>query len=208
MLSVFSLCFLSGEVMQFQAEFDRAGLSLSIASILILLYFGLSNPSFVTDYWVAFAFWTIGFMFSILFFTRRTIVLSFGKLFRIGFFTGLTLISFAGLNYAYNIVAQQQIMITSALSSFATGISEELFFGVFLIGFLINWLQFNPALAIIISSGSHALYHVPQWGENPSLLMLFFMCFVIARSLYVFVFPKVGMILGAHGIWNLGMGLG
>ena len=179
---------------------------MSIASILILLYFGLSNPAFISDYWVAFAFLFVGFSGSIMFFTKRTTLLTFNKLFMIGVFTGLTLMSFAGINYAFALAQQQDIMITERLSSFAVGVAEELFFGIFLLGFLINWLRFNPVFAIIISSGIHSVYHVPAWGSDAPLLMLFFMCFVVARSLYVFVFPKVGMLLGAHGLWNLGVG--
>jgi len=191
--------------MTFHPEFGRTGLSLSIASILILLYFGLSNPAFISDYWVAFAFWFVGFSGSIMFFTKRTTLLTFNKLFQIGVFTSITLLAFSGVNYAFALAQKQEIVITAHLSSFAIGISEELFFGVFLLGFLINWLRFNPVFAILISSGVHSVYHVPAWGNNPMLLMLFFTCFVFARSLYVFVYPKVGVLLGAHGLWNLGL---
>jgi hypothetical protein len=192
--------------MQFEAEFDRVGLSLSLGSILILLYFGLTNPAFISDYWVAFAFWLTGFTGSILFFTRRTMALNLDKIVMIAVMASLTMLAFAGINVAYAMLAGQQIFIDLAFTSFAFGVAEELFFGVFLLGTLINWVGLNPVLAILISSGVHSFYHVPTWGQNPMLLMLFFTCFVVARSLYVFVYPKVGFLVGAHGFWNLGVG--
>jgi membrane protease YdiL (CAAX protease family) len=192
--------------MPFQGEFDRVALALSLAAIMILLYFGLANPGFFQDYWVAFAFWIVGFFGSLLLgFTKRTAQLSFNNLVMIGVMTGALLGIFLVLNIVYGINQPQEIQLSSKFLSLAIGISEELFFGVFIIGFLINWLGFPAVIAILVSAGSHSLYHIPNWGANPQMLMLFFACFAIARSVYVFIFRKVGMLLAAHGIWNWGV---
>jgi len=191
----------------FQAQFDRIALMLSLAFIMILFYFGLAIPNFVKDYWVAFGFWIVGFFGSILTgITKRTVALSLSNVIVTGGMIGLLILVFAGLNIVYGTVQAQEIMFGQKLLSFAVGIAEELFFGIFCLGFVINWLRFPSVLAIFVVSGGHALYHVPNWGANPPLLMLFFTCFVMARSLYVFVFPKAGMLLGSHGVWNLGVG--
>ena len=191
----------------FTAEFDRAGLVLSIASILILLYYGLAMPQFTYDFWVAFAFWAIGFFGSLYMgLTKRSASITLQSIFTTTVMIGVIIIVFAGINTAYGIATQADVLIADKLLSFAIGVSEELFFGVFLLAILINWIGIPPLLAILLSAGSHAWYHVPNWGSNPLLLMVFVLSFTVARFIYVFVAPKVSVLLGAHGIWNFAVG--
>ena len=194
--------------MKFAPEFDRSAVVLSVASLLILLYFGLSNPMFFQEYWVAYAFWMTGFTFSFFFLARKSQTATLQSMVKIGFFIAIILLFFVGANVAYASFAEQQIMLAEKLASFAVGVAEELFFGVMLLILLINftiWPLNNRIFAILISSGVHALYHVPRMGENLPLLGLFFICFAFARTIFVFYYSKVGVILGAHGFWNLGV---
>lgn len=191
----------------FKANFGISGMILSLSAIMILFYFGLANPNLFETLWVAFAFWITGFVGSIyLGLVGRTKGLSFNHLLRMGAYTACGLLVFAGFNYSYAILMQASVTgVSSMLMSWAIGISEELFFGVFALGALTSMMGLPRLFAIILTSASHALYHVPTWGMNPSLLILFFFCFAVARSLYVYVFPHVGMLLGIHGFWNLGV---
>ena len=194
--------------MKFVPEFDRSAVVLSIASLLILLYFGLSNPMFFQDYWVAYAFWMTGFTFSFFFLARKSKTATLQSMVKIGFFIAIILLFFVGANIAYASFTEQQIVLADKLVSFAVGVSEELFFGVMLLILLINftmWPLNNRIFAVLITSGVHSLYHVPKWGQNPQLLILFFVCFAFARSVFVFYYPKIGVLLGAHGFWNLGV---
>lgn len=189
--------------MTWQPEFDRVGLTLSIASLLILLYFGLTVTSFMQNLWVAFAFWIVGFGGSLgLGLARRSSGLTLKLLFETGLISGVIMTMFFFVNLGYSGLPSE-IWLGEKLVSFAIGVSEELFFGVFLLSILIIWLKVPPPLAIIISAGSHAWYHVPNWGFNPALITLFFISFVAARTVYVYFFPKVGALLAAHGFWNL-----
>jgi len=193
--------------MKFTPEFDRAGVMLSIASLVILLYFGLSSPSFFQDYWVVYAFWMTGFTTSFFFLARKGQTFTSGSFLKISIFIAIILLFFALANFAYASFTEQQIMLGEKLLSFSIGVSEELFFGVFLLTVLINY-GFWPGsriIAILVTSGIHSLYHVPAWGSNPQLLILFFVCFAFMRSIFVFYLNKVSVILGAHGFWNLGV---
>lgn len=117
-------------------------------------------------------------------------------------FAGVIFVAYFGLNQAYGFMQGQEIFSNDALISGAIGVCEELFFGVFLIGVSINLLHLPPLVAIFGTSGIHAFYHVPNLGFNPMMLALFFACFVVARTIYVFILPKAGVILTAHGVWN------
>jgi hypothetical protein len=193
--------------LKFQPEFDVVGVGCSLAAILILLFYGLTTPEFAQDLWVAFAFWIIGFTAALgLGITKRGSAFSFLGLFKISLVAGLIIIIFEGVNFAYFTLTPQELISGGQLVGFAIGVSEELFFGVFLLGILINYLQLHPIIAIIGSAAVHTFYHTPNWGMNPQLMMLFFSCFFIARTIYVFVFPKVGVILAAHGVWNFLVG--
>lgn len=194
--------------MKFVPVFDRAGVTLSIASLVILLYFGLSTPSFFKEYWVAYAFWMTGFTFSFFFLARKGKTLTLPKLTSIAVFASIILLFFTASNYAYGKLTGQQVIFADKMRSFAIGVSEELFFGVTFLVFLINftvWPFTNRIVAILTVSGVHSWYHVPNYGSNPYLLILFFVCFVFMRSVFVFLAPKVGVILTAHGFWNLGV---
>ena len=193
--------------MRFVAEFDRAAIFMSMAAILILLYFGLAYPTFTYDYWVAFAFWTIGFFGSLfLGITKRTTALSIPKLLTTAVFTAILLVIFIVINEVYAVAVEaQQVLIAEKLVSAAIGISEELFFGVFLLGLLINLLSFPRFISILASSGVHTYYHVARGGFDPLLLWVFFMSFTLARTVYVYFWPRVSIILGAHGFWNFGV---
>lgn len=193
--------------MKFIADFDRVGIALSISAILILFYFGLLNPQMFQTHWVAYTFWMTGFFGSIsLGLVRRTKIFSLSALLNIGMWTGIIIIVWAGLNYSYaTAIEASTTLVSLKMESFAIGICEELFFGVFLLGILINWIGLHPILAIPLTALSHAVYHVPQWGVDFTLVALFTIVFIMARSMYVFCFPKVGALLGAHGFWNLGV---
>jgi len=192
--------------MKFHPEFDVVAVMLSVVSLLILLYFGIAIPSFSQNLWVAYAFWIAGFIgANSLGLVQRSQALTFEKIFGIATFAGIIILAFFGINFAYAHLPQN-VMFADKFISFAVGISEELFFGVFVLGLLINYVGLEPILAIFLSAGVHSFYHVPNWGYNPSLLILFFFCFFVARSVYVFAYPKVGVILAAHGVWNFGIG--
>lgn len=113
---------------------------------------------------------------------------------------GLVVLVFSGVNYAYAQLPQD--VWSERLGTGSVGIAEEIFFGVFLLGLLINWLGLNSILAIVLTAATHATYHYWIYGTNLTVMSLFFVCFVLARAIYVFVFPKVGLLLGAHGLWN------
>lgn len=191
--------------MKFQPQFDNVGMLLSVASIMILLYFGLAMPNLAKDLWVAFAFWMVGFGGSLgLGIVQRS------KQFNLSIFIsmivaiGFILIVFTAMNYVYfSLPTSQDVFLADRLLSFAIGVCEELFFGVFILGVLINWMGFHPVFAIVVSSGVHSIYHIPNWHSSLSLTFLFFMCFVVARFVYVYFLPKVAVLLGAHGFWNL-----
>jgi len=192
---------------RFIADFDIAGVGLSVTAVAILFFFGLQQPNLFKELWVAFGFWFVGFFGSyFLGIVHRTRIFTLAKLLSIGIMTGILIIIDLSIQYAFEIAVQGSVAILSAkLMSFAIGVSEELFFGIFLLGILINWLQLNPALAILISAGSHTFYHIPNWGSNPIILTIFFIGFLISRSIYVYIFPKAGMLLGWHGILNFGV---
>jgi hypothetical protein len=182
---------------------------LSLASILILLYFGILSPSLMRETWVAYAFWATGFFGSLgLGLVKRSKKLSLTTMVEITIFTGLILAAFLGVNTLYVVAVQGDVLslTNDKIFQFAIGVSEELFFGVFLLGLLINWVQLPPALAVLLSAGVHTVYHIPSWGSEPHLMLLFFVAFTAARSIYVFVYPYAGIILGGHGFWNLGAG--
>jgi membrane protease YdiL (CAAX protease family) len=190
---------------RFIAELDRISIIISVAALVILLYFGISNPEYFRAYWVAYAFWLTGFFGSItLGLTRRSKTLSLQSFISTAVITGLIITSFYLVNYGFAALAPQDIIGSDKLIHFANGVAEELFFGIFLLGLLINWIGFPPLFAVIVSAGVHALYHVPNWGYNPTI-MLFFVCFTIARVIYL-LYPKAGILLGAHGLWNLVVG--
>ena len=186
---------------RFQSDFDLVGLGLSIAAGLLLLYFGLGFENFARDYWVAYAFWVTGFFGSIfLGFAKRSRSIKPKTLVGIFLGIGVIVLAFSGINFAYS---QKPLDVWSErVGSGAVGVSEELFFGVFLIGLLINWLHLNKLVVVVASAGVHSIYHIPTWGSNVAVLSLFFVSFLFARAMYVFLFPKVGMLVGAHGLWN------
>lgn len=189
--------------MKFQPEFDRVGVALAFAALLILLYFGLTVNTFVQDLWVAFAFWMAGFFGTVaLGLARMSKNMNLKQLFTIFVGTGLILVCFFGISTAFGMVPQDIFIAEKALG-FGIGVSEELFFGVFILAILINYLGLDKIVSIVLSAGLHSAYHIPQWGINPLQLTLFFVSFLVARSIYVFVFPKVGVLLGAHGFWNV-----
>jgi hypothetical protein len=188
---------------KFSPEFDRVGVALAFAALLILLYFGLTVNTFFQDLWVAFAFWMIGFFGTVtLGLARLSKSLNLRQLFTIFVGTGLILVCFFGISTAYGMIPQDIFIAEKALG-FGIGVSEELFFGVFLLSILINYLGLDRIISIVLSAGLHSAYHIPQWGINPLQLSLFFISFLVARSVYVFLFPKVGVLLGAHGFWNV-----
>ncbi len=188
---------------KFMPEFDRVGVALAFAALLILLYFGLTVNTFTQNLWVAFAFWIAGFFGTMLFgLAKRSQSLNLKGLFSIFVGTGLILVMFFGVSTVYGLMPQDLFIAERALG-FGVGVCEELFFGVFILSVLINWVGLDRIIAIIISAAVHAFYHVPQWGFNPFQISLFFVSFVVARSIYVFFFPKIGVLLGAHGFWNL-----
>jgi hypothetical protein len=187
---------------KFQPEFDRVGVALSFASLLILLYFGLTVTDFVQNLWVAYAFWTVGFFGTFaLGFARRSQALTLNSMFAIFVGTGLILLCFFGISTVYGQLPHDVWLANKAVN-FGIGVSEELFFGVFVLSLLINWLGVDRIIAILISAGVHSLYHVPSWGTDPLQISYFFIAFVAARTVYVFMFPKVGVLLAAHGGWN------
>ena len=186
---------------RFQSDFDLVGLGLSVAAVLVLLYCGLSFENFARDYWVAYAFWVTGFFGSILLgFAKRSRYLKLKKFLFIILGIGVLVLAFSAFNFGF--AQKPQDVWGEKAGSAAVGIAEELFFGVFLIGIAINWLHVNRIIVIIGSAAIHSAYHIPQWGINPTIEALFFVSFLFARALYVLVFPKVGMIVGAHGVWN------
>jgi hypothetical protein len=188
--------------MKFKAEFDRVGLALSVASIIILFYMGIASPELAQQMWVAFGFWFVGFFYALIF-CKRAKLFSFGSLFLTLVMIGLLLGVLSTINFVY---ASLEVVITGNVLSFAVGVAEELFFGIFLLDLLINRVGANPVVAILLSSGSHALYHIPNWGSDSSLMLVFFISFTAMRTVYVFFYPKVGILLGAHGIWNFMVG--
>jgi hypothetical protein len=191
---------------KFLANFDIVGLTVGLAAILILLYFGVLRPSVLLETWAAYAFWAIGFFGSLgLGLVKRTKTLTLTRGVEILMFTGIILAVFLSINIAYTGLQGDILSITSnKVFQFAIGVSEELFFGVFLLGILINWLNLQPALAVLASAAVHTVYHIPNWGAEPHLLLLFFVSFAVARAVYVFLYPYVGVIVSAHGFWNLG----
>jgi len=183
---------------------DLVGVALSIAAILILLWFGLARPDSVKELWVAWAFWTVGFFGCIgLGLVKLDKMLNFTRLFMIIAGGGAIVALYAGANFAYGAATGQlnEFAFAEPLLSFSVGVTEELFFGIFLLGVLITWLGFHPMFAITVSALVHAFYHVPNWGVSPTLL-LFFGCFMAARMVYVYAFSYVGTLLVAHGSWN------
>jgi hypothetical protein len=186
---------------KFIADFDRVGIALSIASLLILLYFGLTVESFAKNYWVAYAFWIAGFLGSnLLGLTRRSVKVSLKSVLGIFIASAFIILIFTGVNFAY--AHTQDVWNAERLGSVGVGIAEELFFGVFILGLLINWLNVPRLLAVLATAIGHACYHIPQWGFDPGVITVFFICFTIARAVYVFFLPKVGVLLLAHGGWN------
>jgi hypothetical protein len=183
---------------KFTPEFDRVGLALAAASIVILLYMGIASPGLAQQLWVAFAFWGVGFFYALVF-CKKSKAFSFSSITLVLIVIGLLLAVLSTINFAY---ASMEFQLTGNLLSFAIGVAEELFFGIFLLGLLISFVGVHPVIAILISSGSHALYHIPNWGSDMKLLLMFFISFTAIRTVYVFFFPKVGVLLGAHGIWN------
>jgi len=190
---------------RFVPEFDVVAMLLSVAALLILLFFGIGNPDILPELGIAFAFWFVGFLGPLsLGLVQKPHGLSLGKLFGICTIAGLVILAFFGMNFAYSAAssAQDVFMLDKAVS-FAVGVSEELFFGVFLLTLLINWVGTGKLVAIVASSAVHAVYHIPTWGSNIETLAVFFGCFLVARTAFVYVMPKVGVILGAHGLWNV-----
>jgi hypothetical protein len=181
----------------FRPEFDVVALAFAVAALLILLYNGLVAKSFVQTYWVAFAFWLVGVPGS---FALRLVSpakqLSLNTVMAVVLGSGLILAVFAGLNTAYANLGPGELWLSDRFLSFSIGICEELFFGVFLL------LRLPSIVAIVASSAVHAGYHVPNWGASPMILALFFISFLVARCVYVYFFPKVGVLLAAHGLWN------
>jgi len=188
--------------MMFKAEFDRVGLALSVAAIIILFYVGIASPGLAEQLWVAFGFWAVGFFYALVFF-QKSKVFSFTSLFLILLMIGVLLGILSTINFVY---ASLDVEVTGSFLTFAVGVSEELFFGAFLLHLLIRFLDVHPAIAILVSSGAHALYHIPNWGADTNLLLVFFISFAAIRTTYVFFFPKLGILLGAHGIWNFIVG--
>lgn len=186
--------------MKFQPRLDFVGMAFSFAAILILLFFGLTSGSFAPDYWVAFAFWFIGF-FGMVFMVQRSKSFNIHNLFIIAVGTAAILVAFFGLSWGVNQIPGD-LLPASKLVNFAIGVSEELFFGVFCLTALINWMAAHPLVAIGATSIGHALYHIPTWGADPVQLAYFFTAFFIARTVYVYMAPYVGVLVGAHGIWN------
>ena len=188
---------------KFQPEFDRVGLAICLAALLILLYFGLTVEGLAQNLWVAYALWLTGFFGTFaLGLARRSQTLNLQGMFMVFVGVALIFLCFYGVSFAYASVPQDIAWGSKAIS-FGIGVSEELFFGVFALGLLINWLHVAAPFAIAGTSLVHALFHIPNWGTNPSQIAFFFICFVVARSIYVYVFPKVGVLVGAHGLWNL-----
>jgi len=178
--------------MPFKAQFDFLGLGLSFLAICILFYYGLVY-GFIQELWVAFGFWFVGFFGSyFLVVTQRSRMFNLYTLITTSLMAGVLIAIDLGLQYAFAIATRSSIDFGAKLMSMGIGISEELFFGIFALGFLINWLHFPSPVAIIISSASHSWYHAPQWGTNPILLTTFFVGFLVTRSIYVYLFPKVG----------------
>ena len=192
----------------FRADFDIVGLGFSLGSIAILFYFGLMFPAFFQTYWVAFGFWIVGFFGSyFLGIIQPSKLMTFNKILGIAVMTGLLILIDFGIQTVFAVAVQGTTMdmIATKALSFSVGVSEELFFGIFALGILINWMGLHPFLAILISAVGHTFYHVPNWGANPFLLCMWFLTFLVMRSLYVYVFPKAGMLLGWHGIFNFGV---
>jgi hypothetical protein len=186
---------------KFVADFDLVGLILSVAAGMLLLFFGLSYQDFAKDYWVAYAFWVTGFFGTLLFgFARRSKTVNPKVLLTMFALIGIIVLAFSSVNYAYAQLPQD--VWSERVGTSGVGVAEEIFFGVFLLGLLINWLGLNRILAVVVSAGVHAVFHRWIFGTDVTVLTLFFVCFVLARSIYVFVFPKVGLLLGAHGLWN------
>lgn len=168
---------------------------------MLLMYFGLSFQNFAANYWVAYAFWVTGFFGSLLFgFAKRSKIIKATTLITVCAFVGIIVLAFSAINFAY---AQVRMDVWSErLGTSAVGVSEEVFFGVFLLGLLINWVSFNKILAVVISAGVHSAYHIFVYGTDLKVLSLFFVSFIFARAVYVFLYPKVGVLVGAHGLWN------
>ncbi len=188
----------------FHPEFDVIAVLLAVASLLILLFFGLSQPEFFKSYWVAFAFWLVGFPASMMMgLVQMEKALNIKRIMIIFLGAGFIILVFTGLNLGYAQSQPQDLWLSDKLVSFSVGVCEELFFGVFLLGLLINFAHFHPLLAIGISAAAHSVYHVPNLGSDPKLLTLFFLGFFIARCVYVYLYQKVGVLALAHGAWNL-----
>jgi len=189
---------------KFAPEFDTVAVALSITAIVILLYYGIAIPGLATQIFVAFCFWLTGFFYAMVF-CKRTKILSFGTIFTTVVFVALAIVGLYAINVAFGLMLPNEVYVSQKLLSSAIGVSEELFFGVFLLCVMINFLQLNPVIAIIISAGVHTGYHSINWGTDPKIMLLFFACFVSIRTMFVFVWPKIGLLLGAHGIWNFGV---
>lgn len=190
--------------MKFVPEFDTVAVALSVASIVILLYYGLAIQGLATQIFVAFCFWMAGFFYALMF-CKHTKILSLATIFTTLVFVGIAIIGLYSINISFGLLAPQEVLASQKLFGFSIGVCEELFFGVFLLCVLINWLHLHPVISILISAGSHSWYHSVNWGTDPKLLLLFFFCFVFVRSLFVFAWQKIGLLLGAHGIWNFGV---
>lgn len=188
---------------KFTPEFDRVGVALAFAALLILLYFGLTVNTFFQDLWVAFAFWMAGFFGTVaLGLAQLGRNLNLKRLFIIFVGMAFILVCFWGISSVYGRIPQD-IFLGEKVLSFGIGVSEELFFGVFILIASIRFLGLNRIIAIVLSAGLHSAYHIPQWGINPVQESFFFVCFLAARFAFVFLFPKVGVLLGAHGFWNV-----
>ena len=188
---------------RFQPEFDIVAVMISIAAGLLLLFFGLSDPELAKMLWVAYAFWGTGFFASLaLGLIRHTTAFNFTKMVIGVAITGAIIMVYYGINTVYVNVHGLQLLESSKLLSFAIGVSEELFFGVFILGILINYAGLNRIIAVLASAAIHTGFHTIAWGLEPSLLWVFFTCFTISRAIYVLAFPRVSVILAAHGVWN------
>lgn len=188
---------------RFIAEFDRVGLALWLGALLTLLYFGIGKPELYQEIWVAFAFLFVGFVGSYtLGLTKFSSKFKIENLFVMGVLVAVIIGLFFAANIVYSSTVPQELIPTDKLLAAAIGIAEEIFFGVFVLGLLINILGVNKVGAIIASALAHAVYHIPNWGTDPKILALFTFCFVASRSIYVYVFPKVGLLLAGHGFWN------
>lgn len=190
---------------QFQPEFDLVAMILTLIAFSVLLFSGLAQPQLFRDLWVAYAMFSAGFFGSFaLGLVTPPQKMMLGNMLQIVFYATIGVVAIFVIQLSYGIFAPGSglgELLVKPLE-FSIGVAEELFFGVLLLGILVRMVMLDPVLSVLITSGVHTAFHIPNWGQSPMLLLMFFGCFTGMRLIYVLFYHKVGVLLLAHGGWN------